>query len=138
MLTVKVTWVREFFAFCSCAPSPNFGGVLPGPRLATVACAWRGIYLFGYVVQRHEVESIGVFRLCGAVLTPPSICSRVLGRPLESFIEGFLKRGRAGSTSDERAAASRRTEWPKNDWDGALARAKLAQRPVLLDFTGVG
>jgi thiol:disulfide interchange protein DsbD len=29
-------------------------------------------------------------------------------------------------------------EWPKNDWDGALARAAEKKRPALFDFTGVG
>ncbi|MCE9636291.1 MAG: hypothetical protein K8T90_11365 [Planctomycetes bacterium] len=110
-----------------------------------VACTLgAALYLFGYVVLPHDtkVESIGVFRLVFALVFLSSavyLFPGVQGRPLASWIEGFLQTqaseidvGRAGGGGSEHH------EWPKNDWDGALARAKLAQRPVLLDFTGVG
>jgi thiol:disulfide interchange protein DsbD len=116
------------------------------------ACALgAALYLFGYVVLPHDTkpDSIGVFRLIFAITFLSSaiyLFPGVSGRPLAEWIEAFLQTqsselsvaaapsgGHGGGTAD-----AGHDEWPKNDWNGALERARLARRPVLFDFTGVG
>jgi thiol:disulfide interchange protein len=110
-----------------------------------VACALgAALYLFGFVVLPHDtkVESIGVFRLVFALTFLASgvyFLAGVHGRKLADWVEAFLQTSSAdydlpGGGSGQAA----QFEWPKNDWDGALRRAALSGRPVLLDFTGVG
>ena len=112
-----------------------------------VACAiGAALYLFGYIVLPHDtkVESIGVLRLIFALTFLAAgiyFMPGVQGRKLADWVEAFLQSSPAdydvaGGRGGGNGAAHH--EWPKNDWDGALARAKVTGRPVLLDFTGVG
>jgi thiol:disulfide interchange protein DsbD len=43
-----------------------------------------------------------------------------------------------GGTGATKPPRTTHEPWPKNDWDGALARAVAKKRPALFDFTGVG
>lgn len=111
------------------------------------ACAiGAAIYLFGYITLPHDTkaESIGVVRLLFALMFLSIafyLVPGTFGRPLGSAIDGFLQTeksdlwvgggGGGGQTAEE-------APWPRNDWDGALARAAEKKRPALFDFTGVG
>jgi thiol:disulfide interchange protein DsbD len=114
-----------------------------------------------------KTESIGVIRLLFALLFLAIafyLVPGMFGRPLAPTIDGFLQRDLGGVASlpisdwrptlplpggrpagepglDDHNAPppkSAHIEWPRNDWDGALARAAEKKRPALFDFTGVG
>jgi thiol:disulfide interchange protein DsbD len=133
-----------------------------------IACALSAaLYLFGYITLPHDtkVESIGVVRALFAVgfLTfALYMLPGPLGRPVNPVLDAFIltppselwtpeqSGGGGGGSNDDGGGAgagavnggSQATnahgEWPKNDWDGALARSAATGRPVLFDFTGVG
>lgn len=121
------------------------------------ACAFgAALYLFGHLVLPHDTkpESIGVVRLVFAITFLAAglyLVPGVSGRPLGDWIEGFIQTQEAelavaepgggrpgGGGAGGGAAAGGHIAWDRNDWDGALARAKAVSKPVLLDFTGVG
>ena len=110
------------------------------------ACALgAAAYLFGYLVLPHDtkVESIGVVRLVFAVgflSAALYLLPGVFRLPLADWIEGFLqtKPAEIASAGIGGKGESHEIPWIRNDWDGALERARLANRPVLMDLTGVG
>jgi len=103
-----------------------------------VACALgAAAYLFGYVVLPHDtkIESVGVVRLVFAIAFLSGalyLLPGVFRKPLADWVEGFLQ------TQQSELDGSPHIPWIKNDWEGALERARLANRPVLMDLTGVG
>ncbi len=136
------------------------------PR-AFVYALWIGcaisaaLYLFGYITLPHDtkVESIGVVRALFAVLFLSMafyMLPGTFGRPVNAVLDAFILTpheelwlpeeagGRGGGGGGGAAhdgsitASNNHGEWPKNDWDGALARAAARGVPVLFDFTGVG
>jgi thiol:disulfide interchange protein DsbD len=134
--------------------------VLPRSLVLAIwtACAiGAALYLFGYVVLPHDtkVESIGVMRLLFAIVFVTLALYFVpglFGRPLNAQLEGFIQseakdfsgatpwNGRNGDAAGTDGSPGQHVEmtWPRDDWDGALARAAEKSRPALFDFTGVG
>jgi thiol:disulfide interchange protein DsbD len=120
-----------------------------------VVCALlAATYLLGWLPLGYDgrPERIGPGRLIVALLfatTGLYLMPGVFGRPLASYLDGFLLtepselwRPESGAVDPGGGGARTETashaEWPRNDWDGALARAAEKRRPVLFDFTGVG
>lgn len=130
----------------------QFGwGYLPRGFVLAIwaACALgAALYLFGWVVLPHDTkpESIGVFRLVfaiGFLASAIYVLPGVNGRPLADWIEGFIQggievSGAEGARDPGGGGETAHIAWMKNDWDGALARARAEGKPVLIDFTGVG
>lgn len=113
-----------------------------------IACALgAALYLYGFITLPHDTkaESIGAVRLIFATAFlalalwfVPAMFGRPMNPTLDSFIftqPGELERRVNAGAS---AAAVDEIVWPRNDWDGALARAAEKKRPALFDFTGVG
>lgn len=128
----------------------NFGSdVLPRGFVLAIwaACALgAAAYLFGYLVLPHDTkaESIGVVRLVFGIAFLSAalyLLPGVFRQPLADWIEGFLQTSPAEIASagiGGGGGGSHEIPWKKNDWDGALERARVANRPVLMDLTGVG
>jgi thiol:disulfide interchange protein DsbD len=114
-----------------------------------IACAvGAALYLYGFLTLPHDTkaESIGVVRLifATAFLTLALwFLPAMFGRPLNPTLDAFLLTqpgelvAQANGTPGQTAAVEE-VRWPRNDWDGALARAAEKKRPALFDFTGVG
>lgn len=108
------------------------------------ACAiGAAIYLFGYITLPHDTksESIGVVRLLFAltfVTIALYLLPGIFGRPLTPAIDGFLQTEKSDIWAGSSGQSTAEAPWPRNDWDGALARVAEKKRPALFDFTGVG
>lgn len=119
------------------------------------------MYLFGKLGLKDDPapQTIGILRMMfGWVFLALALwlLPGVFNRPVNNVVDAFLNtephelwtpelaagagRGAAngGSNGGGGAQHAEGIEWPRNDWDGALARAADKRRPVLFDFTGVG
>jgi cytochrome c biogenesis protein CcdA len=114
-----------------------------------IACAvGAALYLYGFITLPHDTkaESIGVIRMIFAtafLVMALWFMPAMFGRPLNPTLDAFLLTQPReligqGNGSQGQTAAVEEIEWPRNDWDGALARAAEKKRPALFDFTGVG
>lgn len=125
----------------------NFGSdALPRGFVLAIWCACAlgaAVYLLGFLVLPHDTksESIGVVRLLFAVAFLSSalyLLPGVFRQPLANWIEAFIQSKPEEIASAAPGEAHSEIPWVKNDWEGALARARAAKRPVLMDLTGVG
>ena len=109
-------------------------------------CFAAAAYLFGWFRLPKDTASdhVGVLRLLAALAFLSGglyFVPGMFGRPLASDIEGFLltkpeeiAAGPLGHGGP--AAETGHLTWPRDDWDGAMARARENGRFVLFDFTG--
>lgn len=104
-----------------------------------VLLALPGLYLLGFLRMEgiKADETVGVARaLTGAVflILSVSLLPGMFGSPLGE-LDAYLP---AAKTSPFAAGSSSgpKLEWLKDDYDGALARARAENKPLLLDFTG--
>jgi thiol:disulfide interchange protein len=97
------------------------------------------MYLLGRFQLSHDSkpERIGAFRLASAIITLAVSFYLVTGLfgakmgELEAFLPPDLD-----GTSARMLSTGERLEWIKNDYEGALAKAKAENKRLFVDFTG--
>lgn len=104
-----------------------------------VLLALPGLYLLGFLRMEgiKADETVGVARaLVGALflILAVSLLPGMFGSPLGE-LDAYLPSAKA-SPFTAGSASGPRLEWMKDDYDGALARARAENKPLLLDFTG--
>lgn len=96
------------------------------------------LYLLGKFQLAHDSkpERIGAVRLVAAILSLAIsfyILTGLFGAKLgelEAFLPPDLSRNSSGKIDSERL------EWIMNDYDGALQKARVENKPLFVDFTG--
>ncbi len=98
------------------------------------------LYLLGKFQLSHDSkpERIGAFRLVSAILSLAIsfyLITGLFGAKLGE-IEAFLPPDANNLTSSVFGGGGERLTWIKNDYEGALAKAKAENKRVFIDFTG--
>lgn len=98
------------------------------------------VYLLGKFQLSHDSkpERIGAFRLVSAILSLAIsfyLITGLFGAKLGE-LEAFLPPDFANTNSGVFGGGSEKLAWIKDDYEGALAKAKAENKRVFLDFTG--
>lgn len=98
------------------------------------------VYLLGKFQLSHDSkpERIGAFRLVSAILSLAIsfyLITGLFGAKLGE-LEAFLPPDFTNATSGVYGGGSEKLAWKKDDYEGALAKAKAENKRVFLDFTG--
>lgn len=105
-----------------------------------VLFAMPGLYLLGFlpmegIRREDEVKPgrllMGILLLGFSISLLPGMFGSRLGE-----LEAYIPAPAEGATSMGGAAASSSAKWMKNDFDGAIAKAKAENKKVLVAFTG--
>jgi thiol:disulfide interchange protein DsbD len=98
------------------------------------------VYLLGKFQLSHDSKSerIGAFRLISAVISLALsfyLVTGLFGAKMGE-LEAFLPPDLNNSSARFFGSADDKLEWIKNDYEGALAKAKAENKRVFIDFTG--
>lgn len=98
------------------------------------------LYLLGKFQLSHDSkpERIGALRLASAIISLAVsfyLITGLFGAKLGE-LEAFLPPDLSNNSSRMFGGGGERLEWIKNDYDGALAKAKAENKRLFVDFTG--
>lgn len=98
------------------------------------------LYLLGKFQLTHDSkpERIGAFRLLSAIVSLAIsfyLVTGLFGAKLGE-LEAFLPPETEVSAASRPGGSSERLQWVKNDYEGALAKARAQNKRVFVDFTG--